>query len=323
MSGEFRPREQPKVKGLARFASKQVDPADVIDLAADHAAAVEGRTLFPTTVVEPRHSPRLFVSGKNNPKLGAAVRFGPRAGWPIFHLTLEERATCPRSCVMWRGCYGNAMHMARRHRAGGDLERLIIVEIGLLARDHPDGFLVRLHTLGDFYSRAYVALWAQLLKAHPALHVFGYTARTEMDDDAESRAIAADIYRLSNARWDRFAIRFSRPGGGPQGAYVVDEVPNRPDVVLCPAQTDKTAACATCGLCWAPAFQGKAIAFLRHGMTRRPAAVEPHMAPLPEADPQPVARDETPPDRALLNLAAAGDKIAIRALARRVLKSGD
>ena len=48
-------------------------------------------------------------------------------------------------------------------------------KLRLLDIDHPNGFAVRLHNLGDFYSLQYVALWRRLLARHPALHVWGYT----------------------------------------------------------------------------------------------------------------------------------------------------
>ena len=112
---------------------------------------------------------------------------------------------------------------------------------------HPEGFVVRLHVLGDFYSVEYVDLWARLLDAHPALRVFGYTAR---DPFADPIGIRLDT--LSRTRWDRFAIRFSnrwlpersaltlwKPGGVPAQAGVI-----------CPAQTGKTDCCGTCALCW-------------------------------------------------------------------------
>ena len=38
------------------------------------------------------------------------------------------------------------------------------------ALDHPNGFAVRLHNLGDFYSTTYVELWRTLLERHSALH---------------------------------------------------------------------------------------------------------------------------------------------------------
>lgn len=100
---------------VRRFASKPIEPERSPGLSVGHPALSEGRTIFPSTVTASKDSPRFLVSGHNNPKLGKAILKGPRAGWPIYQLSLEERATCPRSCEQWSTCYGNAMHLARRH----------------------------------------------------------------------------------------------------------------------------------------------------------------------------------------------------------------
>jgi hypothetical protein len=63
------------------------------------------------------------------------------------------------------------MHFAERMRAGPDLEWRLVREVALLDVDHPGGFAVRLHNLGDFYSVRYVELWAELLERHPGLRV--------------------------------------------------------------------------------------------------------------------------------------------------------
>jgi hypothetical protein len=49
----------------------------------------------------------------------------------------------------------------------------------------------------------------------------------------------------------------------------VMEDPKAPDVIVCPAQTSKTAACSSCGLCWAPAARSKTVAWLKHGIKRK------------------------------------------------------
>lgn len=258
-----------KHTSLRRFASPAIVPAEARDLLPNHPALSEARTIFPTTVVDSRASLGLLVSGHNNPKLGKEVLKGERAGWPIFHLTLEERATCPRSCPVWAGCYGNAMHRARRHRNDADLIRTLRAEVAAKAKLYPGGFLVRLHTLGDFYSVEYVLAWAEMLATTPALHVFGYTARREDDEDPETRKIARAIRLLTDAMWKRFAIRTSHAESGPQRSVVLMADPGQPDVIMCPAQSKATEACATCGLCWAGAARDKAIGFLKHGMTSR------------------------------------------------------
>lgn len=239
-------------------------------LRADHPALLQGRTIFTTTVVEPEEAPRLLVDGHNSPKIGRKVQKGPWAGMRIFTLTLEERATCPRNCSLWAACYGNSMPFARRHRAGPDMELLLGAELQALAEEHPDGFVVRLHVLGDFYSLRYAARWAVWMHAIPQLHVFGYTAW------ARSNRIGAMVARL-NDRWpDRWRVRFSRPAalGRPLTATTIwrqPEGPWVPEGLVCPAQTDRTACCATCGLCWSPAMDATPIVFIGHGLVRRRA----------------------------------------------------
>ncbi|MFZ5669098.1 MAG: DUF7227 family protein [Pseudomonadota bacterium] len=279
MKGEHR-------SSVSRFASAPIEVERSVGLAANHPAVVKGTTLFPTTVVSTWESPRFLVSGHNNPKLGKQVLKGPRTGWPIFHVTLEERATCPRSCPVWADCYGNAMPYARRHRPDEDFIPAMKAEIVTLARANRKGLLIRLHALGDFFSVGYVEMWAQLIDFLPQLHVFGYTARSEEADDEESQAIARAIRELSDKHWDRFSIRFSRAEPGPQRSVVVETDPKLPDVIVCPAQTGGTDACATCGLCWAPAARDKTIAFLRHGMKRRPAVLRTPREPKAPREPR-------------------------------------
>lgn len=256
----------------ARFKGIKPDPARAFGLKPGHPALFEGRTIFPSKVVSAVDTPRLFVSGANNGKLGRQITKGRWAGMPLYHLTLEERATCPRSCAVWDACYGNTTHLARRHRADGNLIERMMVELAGLNLVHPEGFAVRLHTLGDFWSVDYVRAWERALNRFSALHVFGFTARDEDQDDDESRAIAAAIRSLSTQRWSRFAIRFSRRIVVPQGAVVVEIASVDPSVIMCPAQTEATACCATCGLCWSGAAKEKTIGFLRHGMKRRGSA---------------------------------------------------
>lgn len=254
---------------VARFVSYHVDPADVIELRADHPAIVEGRTLFPTTVAKAMDSPRILVSGKNNPKTGGMVLKGAWKGMPIFVVTLEERKTCPRSCVMWGGCMGSAMPFSRRHDAyDPDFIGALAAEVITTCRANPQGIVVRLHVLGDFYSVAYVKVWAHLLAMLPGLHCFGYTARRSDDPDPESARIGQAIEEVRRA-WSRFAIRTSHAEPGPMRAIVRDVPSDDPSVLTCPAQLEKTAACSTCLLCFTPAARDKTILFLRHGMTRK------------------------------------------------------
>lgn len=212
-----------------------------------------GRTLFASRVFEVDEVARVLKDGHQSRKIGKFVTKGPRRGWPLFTLTLEERATCPRSCKAWGFCYGNSMQAAERLVAGPALERALWAELGALQREHPDGFMVRLHVLGDFYSLGYVRLWDLALSAFPALHVFGFTARDPVHDE-----IGRALYHLAQSDWDRFSVRFS----GMEGPELASQlIPNHDQKAIpCPAQTDAT-CCATCGLCW---HSRRSIAFEAH-----------------------------------------------------------
>lgn len=238
---------------LRRFAS--IAPkGHRINLAADHPALVEGRTLFPSRVEAPEDRPRLLVSGVNSRKIGRKVTKGKMRGFPIFTLTLEERATCPSSCQEWRTCYGNTSNWARRIKHGPEFERRLWEELAAKQAAHPSGFLVRLHILGDFYSIDYAELWAEALGAYPALNIFGYTARAPDSD------IGSVIRELIGTQPERFHIRFSGWNGPRNGAIVVDRAAET-EHLICPAQTGKTDCCATCAFCW---HSDRTIAFLRH-----------------------------------------------------------
>ncbi len=219
-----------------------------------HPAMIGATSLFPGTIVEADASPRLLVSGMNSRKTGRMVMKGRWRGCPIFTLTLVERATCPGECPQLASCYGNSMHLARRHAAGPELEARLVGELRALAVRYPAGFVVRLHILGDFYSVGYVRLWSAMLDELPPLLVFGYTAR------GLDTAIGAEVLRMTGRPDGRCWIRFSDMRLGPLGAVVIDD-PAESRSLICPAQTGATDCCATCGLCWA---SPKTIEFLRH-----------------------------------------------------------
>lgn len=261
---------RPSGGALSRFAgtaahARQQDAA----LPAWHDAVVNGRTLFPTRVFLAHEVPRLLVSGVNSAKIGGRILKGPWAGMPVVTLTLEERATCPDSCGLWRECYGNAMPLARRVRVDAEMLARLDQELRALAAEHPCGFAVRLHVLGDFPDMDYLGHWVRWMAALPALHVWGYTAHRR-------ESPLGQVIAEANEFWpDRWAVRFSVPAGQQAGQHQATTIWRQPEAavvpegIVCPAQTHKSQACATCGLCWAPAAAGKRIVFIGHGMRRR------------------------------------------------------
>jgi hypothetical protein len=275
---KYKPRTWEKGEHGRHKPWQHHDPAEVGGLHGQHPAILESRTLYPSTVVNAKDSPRVLVSGINSRKIGKRVTKGRWKGMPLYTLTMEERATCPTTCAVWTTCYGNGMHYARRHRPGPDLEDKIIREVDALSRKHTLGFVVRLHVLGDFYSPQYVWMWRALITTYPQLHIFGFTAHTSTSE------IGAEIDRLNFIAGGHCHIRFSKglvpdPGAAPI-AETIDYDPKSTTYnggIICPAQTNKTPACATCGLCWTTT---KPIVFLLHG---RPAAKQRKKPKMPSS----------------------------------------
>lgn len=252
-------RTRGSIDGKSRVLGLQFHGGRSNVLAEDDPASRDARTVFPSRVVAPDHN--VLKSGDNQRKLGKVVRKGAWKGMPIFSLSLEERATCPRSCAIWRACYGNGMGHAKRYAHGPALERQIMVELAFLQARYPSGFVVRVHILGDFYSTRYVQLWADALDAFPALRIFGYSARQAGDP------IGGAIIRLRDERWDRFAVRTSGAKDGPRTIVVEDRASVPAKAILCPAQHNpagKNIHCGACGICWALSARDKVIAFLQH-----------------------------------------------------------
>jgi len=160
------------------------------------------------------------------------------------------------------------MPFARRHVIDADFIPRLDAEMARLLHVHAGGIVVRLHIPGDFASIDYLRAWLAWMVLHPRLHVFGFTAHSR------DSAIGSVIDQM-NAQWpDRWAIRFSVPPDAAPGALQATTIWRQPEGhrvpegVICPAQTGATEACATCGLCWAPAASGQRIVFIGHGMRR-------------------------------------------------------
>lgn len=238
---------------LKRHVSHKPSGRGIV-LSATHDAASEARTLFPSRVFHASTLPRLLKSDANSRKIGKAVTKGHWRGMPIYNLTLEERATCPTSCAQWLSCYGNNMHHAERIIADRAMQVRLMGEVTTLAAAHPQGFVVRLHVLGDFPDRDYVEAWRWMLQRHPELHLFGYTAH---DPESEIGRVLLDI---DLAFSDRVRIRFSGTDCDGLGALVIDRAEDSQHV-LCPAQTGATDCCGTCGLCWS---MDRVVEFVRH-----------------------------------------------------------
>lgn len=233
---------------------RQVDPRLL-----ERPEVVAGRSRFHRKgISDPVQVATVLSSGHNNAKIGRDVRVKRHRGYWIYTLSLEERATCPRTCHHWATCYGNNMPYANRwnHRDPLALEQAIERDLArLLAVKGRVGLLVRLHALGDFFDERYVEFWGNMLAKHDRLAVFGYTAW------APDTQIGGEILTQKRAWGDRFAIRWSNGAGDQDCTRSVRAVDEAVNSIVCPEQLGKTAACATCGLCWTTR---RNIAFLEH-----------------------------------------------------------
>jgi hypothetical protein len=232
-----------------------------LNLKPGHAALSGARTIFLKTV-KAADSPDVRVmmqSASTNRKLGngkKTILKGRWAGMDLYQLVLEERATCPRSCQQWSNCYGNNMYLAKRidHRDWPAFKARLESELAGLATKHPAGFAVRLHVLGDFFSKRYVDLWRRALVRHPQLRVFGYTHRWPGQGDGIGEALGD----LNDRYPDRWSVRFSDRGG--RMSANVGAAAGAGDI-QCPQEVGKTESCLTCALCWQT---DKPIMFTEH-----------------------------------------------------------
>lgn len=272
-------RARAQVNDIRRFKDAPIATGESKPLAADHPALQEQRTLFPGTVRTPSPAGGVLIGGENNVKIGGYVLVGPLKGARILTLALEERATCPRSCKRWADCYGNSMPMAKRWAAGPELLSAIEADLEAAFKEH-EKVLVRLHVLGDFYSLEYVEFWARMLKHHPGLYLFGFTAHAPVYDSAR-QTVGKWGYEIGHAVGtlnSLFACEDSGPRAwirwsertGDMGAFTIPfptEEPTIGDAIVCPEQRDaidrpeKQTHCGSCGLCWG---RRRAIAFIRH-----------------------------------------------------------
>lgn len=265
-----RPREAPKSPndrlrarggGQRRFVGATGRKMRFRNLDPQHPAIVEGRSRYQARVKSASVAKHVLVEGKNSSKTGWRITKGPWAGKTIHTLTLEERRTCPSTCRQWLNCYGNNLHLALRLRHDEeDFAIHLSSELLRLNARYPEGFVVRLHILGDFFSVEYVNFWRDALDTLPGLHIWGYTARKN------GTPIGSALFKLASERWDRFALRWSDLGSDFAAAEVVEEEADAKGII-CPAEKDETRCCATCGLCWARKGDAPAvpiISFLRH-----------------------------------------------------------
>jgi hypothetical protein len=201
----------------------------------------------------------MLKRGKQNKKLGDKVNVKMWKGMTMYSLTLEERATCPTDCEQWNNCYGDNMPFAHRFdHTHPDFKQQLEFQLKYLNQKHPDGFVVRLHVLGDFYDGLYVVDWQLWLHKFENLHVFGYTHHKA---DSQLGIMINNVNRLHP---NRFRVRFSDDWNSEFSAHVSttpDTVRLLGNGIVCPEQTNQTDSCTTCGYCWS---SDHPVVFIEH-----------------------------------------------------------
>lgn len=200
----------------------------------------------------------MLKRGKQNKKLGDKVSVKKWKGMTMYSLTLEERATCPTSCEQWDNCYGDNMPFAHRFdHTDPTFKDQLGMQLEQLNRKHPEGFVVRLHVLGDFYDGLYIVQWQLWLHQLENLHVFGYTHHEYTSQ------LGTMISNVNNIHSDRFRVRFSDDWDTEFSAHVVDssDLEYVEHGVICPEQLGKTDSCASCGYCWS---SDQPVVFIEH-----------------------------------------------------------
>lgn len=202
---------------------------------------------------------QMLKRGKANKKLGNKVSVKMWKGMTIYSLTLEERSTCPTDCEQWDNCYGNNMPFAHRFdHTDPSFKEMLELQLQELNNKHKNGFVVRLHVLGDFYDGLYIATWQHWLHKFKNLNVFGYTHH------AYTSQLGTMISNINNIYPDRFRVRFSDDKDVSFNATVIK--PKDKNIwtgpgILCPEQAGATPSCADCGYCWA---SDQPVVFIEH-----------------------------------------------------------
>ena len=232
-----------------------------MELNTNHKAIVNATTLYngsKLTIRDVTNYKFKVLKTSTNIKLGKKVTKGKLKGMKMYTLTLIERETCTDECEHYKDCFGNNMHVAHRFEVNDAFMLRLESDIHATARLNPNGFLVRLHILGDFESVEYTLFWERMMIHYPNLYVYGYS-RNHIDSKySHVRDIAKELIRLRSKYQDRWAVRFSNKLDEEYSANSRDITDKG---ITCLAQVKASVSCSDCTLCWS---SKKAIGFITH-----------------------------------------------------------
>ncbi len=227
----------------------------------NHNALLNNTSVFVNsklTIRDVTHYPFKILKKSTNIKLGKVITKGKYKGMKMFTLTLIERETCTNECEHYTTCYGNNMHRTHRFEVNEAFMMRLESDIHNTALKYPQGFMVRLHVLGDFESVQYVEFWNRMLYTYPSLHIYGYSRNHITSKYEHINAIGYKIIRVRTTHKERFAIRFSNKLDEEYSANSRDITDKG---ITCLAQVKTNVSCSDCTLCWS---SKKPIGFITH-----------------------------------------------------------
>ncbi|MGW8177247.1 MAG: GP88 family protein [bacterium] len=181
----------------------------------------------------------LLVYG--NDKLGAIANF-----------SLPAMKTCPgKTKFCKRFCYGQR-NWYRTERVKQGLWDRYFISLSPQFADRVIGEikdkkikLVRIHTVGDFYSVEYIKKWEKIARACAgSTKFYGYTRSWRVDELRPHLEYLMENFLV----WLRASIDYTTHQQKPEGWATFSSVDG--DGKLCPHDSGKVMFCRDCGICW-------------------------------------------------------------------------
>jgi hypothetical protein len=153
------------------------------------------------------------------------------------------------------------MPFAHRFKTNSDevFTKILEEEIFYLLKKHKFGIHIRLHVLGDFFSKYYINFWRSILWSFDRVSIYGYTAHKPTSKLGKQINDA-----INQIGFERFAIRFSN-ADVELSANSTEYKPKKNvsfKPIVCLEQENKVANCVSCGVCWNS--KAKQILFKTH-----------------------------------------------------------
>jgi hypothetical protein len=189
----------------------------------------------------------------------SVVRKGRWKGMKLFYVAVEEGKTCPTECLWGQtGLCDAANYGGMRFSVSQQFYKHVADQIATELKAHQSGIVVRLHVSGDFPDADYADFWANKLKAHDRLHIWGHThhrgdllqrMHTELNLTYPDRALirCSDSYDIPNSAVTTYPLGNAKQYDGVVCPATLTRSPQGP--VIKKYGDLPLATCATCAAC--------------------------------------------------------------------------